>query len=56
MYFCHFFSVFPAYAGVILGAFRALADVVSIPRVCGGDPNRTVNFNITVMYSPRMRG
>ena len=33
-----FFSLFPAYAGVILGTAELTAQALAFPRVCGGDP------------------
>ena len=36
-----FFSVFPAYAGVILVELPEFAEFSCFPRVCGGDPGKT---------------
>ena len=35
------FSLFPAYAGVILRAYREIVDGISFPRIRGGDPQMT---------------
>ncbi len=39
-------KVFPAYAGVILSSNRIMISVISVPRVCGGDPSsRSIERN-----------
>ena len=48
--------VFPAYAGVILRFSYFSCKWISIPRVCGGDPDTERNKYIDDEYSPRMRG
>ena len=51
-----FFSVFPAYAGVIPKGIGLADRGVSIPRVCGGDSKAIDELTLLFKYSPRMRG
>ena len=51
-----FFSLFPAYAGVIPCDMVVAAGVAPFPRVCGGDPRFAFIFYIDTPFSPRMRG
>ena len=36
-YFGHFFSVYPAYAGMILTPIKLIDAPTGVPRVCGND-------------------
>ena len=50
------FSLFPAYAGVILHGDVKAADGVSFPRIRGGDPHvAAVDVGIA-LFSPHTRG
>ena len=51
-----FFSLFPAYAGVILYMKYKGKEVASFPRVCGGDPELSCGQLVEKYFSPRMRG
>ena len=51
-----FFSLFPAYAGVILYLLSTVDGKFAFPRVCGGDPIISNNVNTQTFFSPRMRG
>ena len=51
-----FFSLFPAYAGVILVGGKLLLIRFTFPRVCGGDPDVVTFEQLGVAFSPRMRG
>ena len=48
--------VFPAYAGVNLAVELLYPELISIPRVCGGEPIDSKVEDIRSLYSPRMRG
>ena len=48
--------MFPAYAGVILKALIMMLQIMSVPRVCGGDPEDKKDDDKDVGCSPRMRG
>ena len=50
------FSLFPAYAGVILGCPLFTRFFRTFPRTCGGDPGLTKTKFITFGFSPHMRG
>ena len=50
------FSLFPAYAGVILESSLSTQSAPSFPRICGGDPD-SYSFTTTApTFSPHMRG
>ena len=49
-------TVFPAYAGVNLIGHVLLSVLMSIPRVCGGEPMTVKVLTVSRRYSPRMRG
>ena len=51
-----FFSLFPAYAGVIPGDDQGHRGAMTFPRVCGGDPYHFRYKNSEFLFSPRMRG
>ena len=51
-----FFSVDPAYAGMILKLSYSGGLSSSGPRVCGDDPTRVVSYYINPLWTPRMRG
>ena len=48
--------VFPAYAGMFRANSTLHTAQTCFPRVCGDVPTCTMNFSITPMFSPRMRG
>ena len=48
--------MFPVYAGVILYILLKVALVMSVPRVCGGDPDYSLLDDIQEGCSPCMRG
>ena len=50
------FSLFPAYAGVILTKTTGEKTEITFPRICGGDPNEAHFLNIPKLFSPHMRG
>ena len=50
------FSLFPAYAGVILRVHRAATVHESFPRICGGDPMVTSEMRSSYAFSSHMRG
>ena len=50
------FSLFPAYAGVILRTGRKRGDKNAFPRICGGDPSTFYNLIGSDIFSPHMRG
>ena len=54
--FRDFFSVFPAWAGVILHETYAYNKLSGVPRVGGGDPNGLFYDVEGVTCSPRGRG
>ena len=50
------FSLFPAYAGVILPGVMFSFGKISFPRIRGGDPQKKkVNIKVTI-FSPHTRG
>ena len=51
-----FFSVFPAGAGMILGAVKGFGDEASGPRGSGDDPLRIITGSALYTCSPRERG
>ena len=55
-YFRHFFSVDPAYAGMILIRPPSPKAAWSGPRVCGDDPLVAAVLGDTPAWTPRMRG
>ena len=50
------FSLFPAHAGVILVYTQIVADNLTFPRTCGGDPLYVSKFAQFRTFSPHMRG
>ena len=50
------YKLFPAYAGVILGAVGRCGPPAPFPRICGGDPPRLLMAASAVDFSPHMRG
>ena len=50
------FSLFPAYAGVILVEFARPCRFHSFPRIRGGDPEWFRDQNVDNPFSPHMRG
>lgn len=50
------FSLFPAHAGVILGPGFLVAEYLSFPRTCGGDPGIDVDLKTAQGFSPHTRG
>ena len=50
------FSLFPAYAGVILKGSTSSAKTQAFPRICGGDPRRQNEAAALSRFSPHMRG
>ena len=50
------FSLFPAHAGVILGPGFLVAEYLSFPRTCGGDPGYSTYALFVGSFSPHMRG
>ena len=50
------FSLFPAYAGVILCAFFPLVHWMSFPRIRGGDPVHEYHQMMATAFSPHTRG
>ena len=50
------FSLFPAYAGVILDDFLMLAGGIAFPRIRGGDPIMNMLSNMAANFSPHTRG
>ena len=50
------FSLFPAYAGVILAPRQNLNRYTAFPRICGGDPEIDMGCNLEALFSPHMRG
>ena len=51
-----FFSLFPAYAGVILTLEEAKEEMWAFPRICGGDPLKRRTLRKLGDFSPHMRG
>ncbi len=50
------FSLFPAYAGVILLDAQNRRSGSPFPRICGGDPYETEEIDFIKPFSPHMRG
>ena len=50
------FSLFPAYAGVILFVFSEIGDVIAFPRIRGGDPSDAIDRACKLLFSPHTRG
>ena len=50
------FSLFPAYAGVILKPSEQEDFEYPFPRICGGDPSAQIVDITDVPFSPHMRG
>ena len=50
------FSLFPAYAGVILGDGGRRSGKIAFPRIRGGDPKANTSIGDWNAFSPHMRG
>ncbi len=50
------FSLFPAYAGVILVKAESEELKATFPRIRGGDPQRLSRFQNFCIFSPHTRG
>ena len=50
------FSLFPAYAGVILEFFNRRTAVLPFPRIRGGDPYEALRNKPKINFSPHTRG
>ena len=50
------FSLFPAYAGVILPELPGPVSAHAFPRICGGDPDSYNREIASIAFSPHMRG
>ena len=50
------FSLFPAYAGVILRYMGADLSAVTFPRIRGGDPDQIASKRAEINFSPHTRG
>ena len=50
------FSLFPAYAGVILPIVPYFVDLLSFPRIRGGDPHSDPLITRLYAFSPHTRG
>ena len=50
------FSLFPAYAGVILGQYVAYNWALAFPRIRGGDPHSDPAITLLYAFSPHTRG
>ncbi len=50
------FSLFPAYAGVILIAAWSILKVSPFPRIRGGDPVPVGAQRVAIAFSPHTRG
>ena len=50
------FSLFPAYAGVILSIIMRIASLTSFPRIRGGDPVAKCYAWVGENFSPHTRG
>lgn len=50
------FSLFPAYAGVILQYLKGAYQYQTFPRIRGGDPINLTDREITALFSPHTRG
>ena len=52
----NFFSLFPAYAGVIRKGEKGSCTLVALPRIRGGDPEKMDQLKDTIGSSPHTRG
>ena len=50
------FSLFPAYAGVIPIKAESEELKATFPRICGGDPDSSIQLGKQNGFSPHMRG
>ena len=50
------FSLFPAYAGVILTADLSAVTAATFPRIRGGDPHALAGCIAYMRFSPHTRG
>ena len=50
------FSLFPAYAGVILSRLKQLVTRLTFPRIRGGDPKDARIQSLQPFFSPHTRG
>ncbi len=50
------FSLFPAYAGVILRVTAGNYSCYAFPRIRGGDPSKTYGLVVQPGFSPHTRG
>ena len=50
------FSLFPAYAGVILRTVAAIGNICAFPRIRGGDPMALSWKKHDLPFSPHTRG
>ena len=50
------FSLFPAYAGVILGCPLFTRFFRTFPRIRGGDPSTASSSEFAIFFSPHTRG
>ena len=50
------FSLFPAYAGVILLTYALIGSALTFPRIRGGDPDRLDYYVPQFAFSPHTRG
>ena len=50
------YELFPAHAGVILVYTQIVADNLTFPRTCGGDPSQMKKPDTALPFSPHMRG
>ena len=50
------FSLFPAYAGVILKPNVKIGKLKAFPRIRGGDPQAEPMFQLPQPFSPHTRG
>ena len=50
------FSLFPAYAGVIPASMNVILTLISFPRIRGGDPEDSHQWNVSNFFSPHTRG
>ena len=50
------FSLFPAYAGVILAKAIGVQRLLPFPRIRGGDPHTEQRHKVKSFFSPHTRG
>ena len=50
------FSLFPAYAGVILNIYANIMQNIPFPRIRGGDPLPLIFVGTPMYFSPHTRG